>query len=116
MKFTIANIVTLILSTVSVSAIDLSVFGERAVVNINLTPACAQMCILNPKWAKTYAPECSGIPFGLEYGKRLCQNYLYQHMLDNCFKDKCDDNNRRRVRAILNLSNAVGKGIGKGHV
>ena len=101
MKFTVAGIVTLLASTVSVSAIDLSVFGERTVVNLNLTPACAQMCILNPKWAKTYAPECSDIPHGVEFGKRLCENYVYQHMLDNCFKDKCNDEDRKKVLSVF---------------
>jgi hypothetical protein len=101
MKLTIAGILTLITSAFSVSAIDLSVLGERAVVNLNLTPECAQKCILNPTWAKTYAPECSGIPLGMEYGKKLCQNYMYQHMLDNCFKDKCNDEERKRVNILF---------------
>ena len=101
MKLTVVGIVTLITSAISVSAIDISVFGERTIVNLNLTPTCAQMCILNPKWSRTYAPECSDIPLGVEYGKRLCQNYLYQHMLDNCFKDKCSDTDRKREQSPI---------------
>ena len=96
MKFTIVSIlITYAASTVS--AIDFGVLGERAILNLNLTPACAQTCILNPKWARTYAPECAGIPLGIEYATKLCQSYLYQHMLDSCFKDKCNDNDRKRV-------------------
>jgi hypothetical protein len=102
MKFTIASI--LIASAVSaVSAIDIGVLGERAVLNLNLTPACAQMCILNPKWARTYAPECADIPFGIEYATKLCQNHMYQYMLDSCFKDKCNDHDRNRVFVLFRV-------------
>src|SRR5204863_129881 len=73
------------------------VFGDRTVLNLNLTPPCAQMCILDPKWAKTYAPECADIPLGIEYATKLCQNYMYQYMLDSCFKDKCNDADRTKV-------------------
>jgi hypothetical protein len=99
MKLTITG--SIFVLTSAVSAIDIGVFGERAVLNLNLTPACAQMCILNPKWVRTYAPECADIPHGVEYGIRLCQNYMYQRMLDNCFKDKCNDDDREQVNASL---------------
>ena len=97
----LAGIVALIASAVSVEAFDISIFGERTIRNLNLTPACAQMCILNPKWAKEYAPECAGIELGIEYGTRLCQNYVYQHMLDNCFRDKCKPKDRKRVISLF---------------
>jgi hypothetical protein len=97
----LAGIVAVIASAASASAFDISVFGERAVQNLNLTPACAQICILNPKWAREYAPECASIDLGVEYGTRLCQNYMYQHMLDNCFKDKCKVKDRKKVRLLL---------------
>ena len=97
----LVGVVALIASAASASAFDISVFGERAVQNLNLTPACAQMCILNPKWAKEYAPECANIDLGVEYGTRLCQNYVYQHMLDNCFKEKCKAKDRKRVTLLL---------------
>jgi hypothetical protein len=101
MKGTIAiAFFTLVASATSVFAIDISVFGEKAVMNLNLTPPCAQMCILNPKWARTYAPECSEIPLGIEYGTKLCQNYMYQHMLDACFKDKCSPKDRKKVTSV----------------
>jgi hypothetical protein len=96
----LAGIVAVIASAASASAFDISVFGERAVQNLNLTPACAQICILNPKWAREYAPECASIDLGVEYGTRLCQNYMYQHMLDNCFKDKCKVKDRKKVRLL----------------
>jgi hypothetical protein len=96
MKLTIVSIL-FVSAASAVSAIDIGALGERAVLNLNLTPVCAQTCILNPKWAKTYAPECANIPLGIEYVTKLCQSYLYQHMLDNCIKDKCNDNDRMRV-------------------
>lgn len=109
--------VAIIAATAAVSAFDISVFGERAVQNLNLTPACAQMCILNPKWAREYAPECSNIDLGVEYGTRLCQNYVYQHMLDNCFKDKCTPKDRKKVQdSSSSLLNCVGKGTWKGYL
>lgn len=96
MKFTIVSI--LIASAApAVSAIDTGILGERALLNLNLIPACAKICILDPKWARTYAPECAGIPLGIEYVTKLCQSHLYQHMLDSCIKDKCNDNDRMRV-------------------
>ena len=65
--------------------------------NLNLTPACAQRCIFNPKYVQTYAPECNNLEFGVEYARRLCKSNLYQHMLDNCFKEKCTHDDRKRV-------------------
>jgi hypothetical protein len=100
MKGSIATLFTILASALAVSAIDISVFGEKAVINLNLTPPCAQMCILNPKWARTYAPECSEIPLGIEYGTKLCQNYMYQHMLDSCFKEKCGPKDRKKVELV----------------
>jgi hypothetical protein len=81
----------------SAAAIDVEVFGERALKNLNHAPVCAQICIFNPKLATTYAPETSSLPFGKEYGKELCENTKYQEMLDNCFKRRCSDKNRRKV-------------------
>jgi hypothetical protein len=81
----------------SVVGLDISGFGKKALENLNKTPACAQSCIMNPKWAKTYAPECADLDFGKEYGMKLCQNYMYQHMLDNCFKEKCSAKDRKKV-------------------
>ena len=98
MKVTVIGILTLAVS--SVSAFDITTFGARAVQNLNRMPACAQLCIFNPKLAWTYAPECSDLPLGREYAKRLCQNYMYQHMLDNCFKENCNDNERKRVSSV----------------
>jgi hypothetical protein len=102
MKFTLAGTFAFLALTTSVSALfnfDLTVFGERAMININRTPLCAKMCIFNPKWARTYAPECSSLPFGREYATRLCQNSVYQQMLDSCFKEKCNGNDRRLVES-----------------
>jgi len=79
------------------SAIDAGAFGERALNNLNHAPVCAQICIINPKFATTYAPETSSLPFGKEYGKALCENAKYQEMLDNCFKKRCSDKNRKKV-------------------
>ena len=113
----IAGIVAIIASTATVSAVDISVFGERAVQNLNLTPACAQMCILNPKWAREYAPECATIDLGIEYGTRLCRNYVYQHMLDNCIKDKCKPKDRKKVKSHQDSELiCVGKGTWKGYL
>jgi len=113
MKF-LAGIVALIASAASASAFDISVFGERAVQNLNLTPACAQMCILNPKWAREYAPECANIDLGVEYGTRLCQNYVYQHMLDCCFKEKCKAKDRKKVKLPLIMTKLCRQGnLGK---
>ena len=110
----LAGIVTLVASA---SAFDISVFGERAVQNLNLTPACAQICILNPKWAREYAPECSTIDLGVEYGTRLCQNYMYQHMLDNCFKDKCKVKDRKKVRLLSSSRlSCIGEGTRERHL
>ena|SRR5579859_1336982 len=94
---------TLLLSlATSASAIDLNAFGERALSNLNKTPTCAQMCILNPKWARTYAPECANIPLGVKYGRKLCQNFMYQAMLDNCFKEKCSNPEDRKKVILAN--------------
>lgn len=113
----IAGIVAIITSAATVSALDISVFGERAVQNLNLTPACAQMCILNPKWAREYAPECATIDLGVEYGRRLCRNYVYQHMLDNCFKDKCKPKDRKKVKSHQATELIwIGKGTWKGYL
>lgn len=79
---------------------DVSVFGERAIKNFNASPVCAQICIFNPKWARTYASELSDMPFGKEYGKRLCENDKYQEALDGCFKRRCNDKNRRKARDL----------------
>jgi hypothetical protein len=64
-------------------------FGARALANMAKMPNCALKCVINPKYARTYAPECDDIPFGKEYGRMLCQNEKYQQMLDGCFREKC---------------------------
>jgi len=102
MKFTLVSILVASVASV-VSAIDISALGERTVLNLILTPGCAQMCILNPNWVKTYAPECADIPLGIEYATKLCQNYMYQHMLDNCFKDKCNDGDRKKATILRRI-------------
>jgi hypothetical protein len=97
MKWTITTLIATLAASASVTAFDLTVFGARAIKNLNQTPTCAQLCIFNPKWARTYAPECADIPLGVEYATKLCENYMYQHMLDSCFKDKCSDGDRQKV-------------------
>lgn len=99
MKFSLT--VILAASVAFVSAIDIGSFGERTIINLNLTPACAQICIFNPKWARRYAPECADLPLGVEYATKLCENYIYQHMLDNCIKGKCNDSDRKKVICSL---------------
>lgn len=94
MKATLTGILAFVTSAVSISSFDI---GERALTNFFLTPACAQSCILNPRLVRKYAPECINIPIGMEYGTKLCQNHLYQHMLDNCFKEICNDQDRNEV-------------------
>jgi len=69
--------------------------------NISKTPNCAMSCILDPHWAEKYAPECSQLPQGTEYGARLCKNSMYQFMIDYCIKEKCNENDRKTVRKTL---------------
>jgi len=97
MKWSITAVLAALVASATVNAFDIKAFGARALKNLNQTPACAQMCIFNPKWARTYAPECADIPLGVEYATKLCQNYMYQHMLDSCFKEKCSDGDRKKV-------------------
>lgn len=73
----------------------------QALKNIVQTPACATACIFDGKWAAKYAPECNGPP-SVEQGACLCRTYLYQHMMDFCIKDKCNDEDRRRVFSFYN--------------
>ena len=94
--------------TSAVSGFGVGNLGERVITNLNLTPSCAQTCIFNPKWTRTYAPECANIPIGIEYGTKLCQNYMYQHMLDNCFKEKCNDQDRKKVSPLNTLLSCPG--------
>jgi len=98
MKFTAVCIISALASYAL--AFDPTVLGARAVNNLNLTPSCAQRCIFNPKYAKIYAPECKDLGFGVEYATRLCKSYLYQHMLDGCFKEKCCNDDRKRVTML----------------
>jgi len=102
MKFTPVCIISALASYAL--AFDPTVLGGRAINNLNLTPSCAQRCIFNPKFARIYAPECNNLEFGVEYATRLCKSYLYQHMLDSCFKEKCCNDDRKRVSMLsLNL-------------
>jgi hypothetical protein len=114
MKFTTAYLYLLpsvALLNVGVSAIDFSTIPVKAMENLAQTPGCAMQCILDPHWAQTYAPECSDLPVGKEYGARLCRNYMYQHMVDNCIKGKCNDNERRLVTPNKSPTYNVGEGI-----
>src|SRR5579862_2373947 len=101
MKTFFVILLALITLVVALPKLDVSDFGERAVKNLNQVPVCAQICILNPKWARIYAPEISSIPFGKEYGKKLCENSKYQDMLDGCFKKRCSEKNRTKVTKHL---------------
>ena len=69
----------------------------KATENISRTPSCAMTCILDPHWAKYYAPECSQLPWGPEYGARLCRNFLYRFMIDHCIKGNCDEHDVNTV-------------------
>lgn len=78
-------------------AFDVGGLPPKVLENISQTPSCAMSCILDSHWAKTYAPECSQLPFGTEYGARLCTNSIYQYMIDHCIKQKCNENDRKQV-------------------
>jgi len=80
-----------------VRAINLGAIPQIAIQNLARTPSCAMPSILDPHWTKTYAPECAALPVGIEYGARLCRNYMYQHMIDHCIKGKCNDDDRITV-------------------
>lgn len=84
-----------------VNAINMADFPQTAIQNLARTPGCAMTCILNPHWTKTYAPECSDIPMGREYGARLCRNNIYQQMIDGCIKENCSENDRRMVPPLF---------------
>lgn len=94
MKRLVVEFIARVACVVTALAFDVGSFGERAVKNLNLTPTCAKMCILNPRRARIYVPEAANIPFRREYGKKLCENKVYQEKLDSCFKRKCSDENR----------------------
>jgi hypothetical protein len=91
------GIVAILYFTESALAIDLGALGMTAITNIFRTPQCAMKCIFDPHWMDTYAPECAGLPVGKELGQRLCQNVIYQHMIDDCIKGNCNDDERGRV-------------------
>ena len=102
MKIVIAS-VALMVAAIPVSAFGLlTTFGMRAFNNMRKTPPCALKCVLNPRWAQTYAPECAKVPLGQEYGRLLCLNSIYQQELDNCFKDKCKRKPGTRKKVIFN--------------
>ena len=98
MKFgtvsSIVAVVSLVVPTLA-APMDLGDLGLTAINNIFRTPPCAMKCILDPHWLKTYAPECSDMSVGKDLGIRLCQNYMYQAMIDDCIKGKCDDGETR---------------------
>jgi len=73
---------------------------KTAIRNLNETPFCAKKCIFNPHWTQTYAPEVKDLGYGHEYGNALCLNYVYQHMLDNCFKENCSPAKRAKVATL----------------
>jgi hypothetical protein len=87
--------------TYQVWAINMGDIPPIAIQNLARTPGCAMPCILDPHWTKTYAPECADLPLGIEYGARLCRNYMYQHMMDHCIKGKCNDDDRKTVSREL---------------
>lgn len=116
MKWSVTALIAALVASASVSAIDLAAFGPRALQNLNQTPACAQLCIFNPKWARTYAPECADLPLGKEYATKLCENYMYQHMLDSCFKDKCTDGERQKVFSAPDCVDIIGSRLGQGYL
>src|SRR5579862_4815026 len=97
---TFIAVTAIILSIIPVWAFNLPL---QALQNIIQTPGCATSCIFDGHWAKTYAPNCNGPP-NVEQGACLCRTYMYQHMMDNCIKEKCSDNDRRLVPAELSLN------------
>jgi hypothetical protein len=101
MKFSATCLIPGLVSLAAAMAMpDPALFGPRAVQNLESTPSCAKMCLLNPKYARTYASEGRDIDFGPEYGRMLCHNAKYQFMLDACIKEKCSDEDRRKAREL----------------
>ena len=101
-----ARLAALAATVLPAGAFDWGAIPPQALENLNRTPSCAKSCILDLHWAKTYAPECSQLPFGVEYGSRLCRNFMYQFMIDTCIKSHCNDEDRRTV-CILQQSRST---------
>jgi hypothetical protein len=78
-------------------AMNLAGLGLTALGNFFRTPHCAMRCILDTQFIRTYAPECADLSAGSELGRRLCENRQYQVMIDGCFKENCNDDERRTV-------------------
>jgi hypothetical protein len=123
MKVTITSIVALVFGVMGCSGLSFlpnpEAFGPRAVENMKKMPFCALKCVLNPKWARTYAPELADTPLGIEYGTGLCVNSEYQVAMDDCFKDKCQGRSEARRSVIPKYKAiliAIGQGFGERHL
>ena len=100
MKTTIALTAIVTIASITTPALaDLLDFelGLKAAANIFKTPKCAKRCIFDPHYQETYAPDCSNLSAGVEMARRLCENQIYQQMMDNCIKEKCGDDDRQKV-------------------
>src|SRR5271170_4803097 len=96
-----AKLTALAATVLPAGAFDLGAIPPKVVENLSRTPSCAMSCIFDPHWIKTYAPECSQLPLGAEYGSRLCRNFMYQFMIDTCIKSHCSDEDRRTVSLFI---------------